>query len=487
MIYLRKLSLRAAVSKKASGQITLGLALCFLVFLSLYLVCLQSVWKQYQRKQAEQATEAGMFSLFSEFEPHFFREYDLFCLDTSFGKGREQEEELCSHLWQFIKNNLTDASGSFLYGLKMEGIHIKGMARMTDGTGAVFFRQAVRIMKEKTGASLAEDWVLQDLFGRDSEENARQFQEDCETYEGKVRDYEEEEEDEEEDSEERKIDPEARQWDGLWNGFTLSKVIPEDVQVSERSVALESVPSCRELSIGMGKADGTEDQILQKQWFISYLCEYMKQAQEMLPERREGGWLDYQLEYMIAGKASDKENLDAVIGRLLLMREGMNYVFLLSHPEFKQKAEALALVLAGMTGNEGIIKSLEQLILLGWAYGESLVEVRQLLGGKELAAVKDTKDWQVPLSGLLPVLNDPGRYDTQLKRQEGIGYEACLRIFLMLESAETLSMRALDIIEGELGCQKGCKNLHVDHCVDYLTAQIWMEEIYLERSYGYEF
>lgn len=229
-----------------------------------------------------------------------------------------------------------------------------------------------------------------------------------------------------------------------------------------------------------------ENQLLQKQWFIRYLSEYMKHAQEMLPDQRTGGWLDYQIEYIIAGKASDKENLDAVIGRLLLIREGMNYAFLLTHPELREKAEVLALALAGITGNEGVIKGLEQLILLSWAHGESLVEVRQLLGGSELAMMKSTKDWQVPLSELISVLNDPGRYDTQAHKQEGISYEMCLCMFLLLESAETLSMRTMDVIEGELRSQEGCGSLHLDHCVDYLTGQVWIEDIYLERSYGYE-
>ncbi|MDE6896377.1 MAG: hypothetical protein K2P43_09385, partial [Lachnospiraceae bacterium] len=228
------------------------------------------------------------------------------------------------------------------------------------------------------------------------------------------------------------------------------------------------------------------NQIIQKQWFISYLCEYMNHAQEMLPKARTEGYLDYQLEYIIAGKSSDQENLGDVIGRLLLIREGMNYVFLLTHPALREKAELLSLVLAGMTGNGGLIKSLEQLILLGWAYGESLVEVRQLLQGYELVAVKTEADWQVSLSGLLPALSDPGRYDTQVQRQDGISYETCLRIFLMLQPAETLSMRAIDVIEGEVRQMDGFLKLHLDHCVDYLTAQIWMEDLYLERSYGYE-
>ena len=79
--------------------------MCFLVFLGLYLVCLQSVQKQYQKKQAEQAVEAGMFSLFSEYEPHLLKQYDLFFLDTSFGGGAERTDELSSHLWQFVENN----------------------------------------------------------------------------------------------------------------------------------------------------------------------------------------------------------------------------------------------------------------------------------------------------------------------------------------------------------------------------------------------
>ncbi len=481
MISLRKSCLRAVVSKKCAGQITVFMSLLFLLFLSLYFVCLESVHKQYQRKQAEQAVEAGMFSLFSEYEPHLLEQYDLFCLDTSFGGKVERMDEICSHLWKFTENNLTGDTGGSLYGLNLRGVDIKGMVRLTDGGGAAFYRQAVEIMKEKTGASLAEDWILQDLFQNDSQEHSRKFQEDCEAYEGSVRDY-----DEEEDDEDQKMNPEARQWDGLWSDFVWTKAIPDGYQVSERTIAAENTLSHREISVGAGKAGGMENQLLQKQWFIRYLSEYMKHAQGMLPDQRTGGWLDYQIEYIIAGKASDKENLDAVIGKLLLIREGMNYAFLLTHPELREKAEVLALALAGITGNEGVIKGLEQLILLSWAHGESLVEVRQLLGGSELAMMKSTKDWQVPLSELISVLNDPGRYDTQAHKQEGISYEMCLCMFLLLESAETLSMRTMDVIEGELRSQEGCGSLHLDHCVDYLTGQVWIEDIYLERSYGYE-
>ena len=47
-------------------------------------------------------------------------------------------------------------------------------------------------------------------------------------------------------------------------------------------------------------------------------------------------------------------------------------------------------------------------------------------------------------------------------------------------------MRGLDVIEGELRQTEGCEKIHVDHCIEKLTAQFWMEDMELERSYQYE-
>lgn len=470
MIFLRRSCLRAAVFKRRKGQITVWLALSFLVFLSLYLVCLQSVQKQSGRRRAEQAVESGLFSLFSEFEPHLLEMYDLFYLDTSFRSGTEQTDELCGHLWHFVDENVPDS-------VKLKGVNIKNPVRATDGEGAVFYRQAIRIMKEKTGAALAEDWFLQEGLQEELEENSRKFQEDRVTYSGSVEDYGEEEEE---------VEPEAYGWDGLMDSFTLSMAVPGEFAVSDKGADLADVPSRRMLSKGSGGADGEEGSLIQKQWFLSYLSEYMKNAGKMLPQEPREGYLDYQLEYILCGKASDRENLEQVVQKLLMMREGVNYIFLLSHSEFSSKAELLADVLVGLTGNEALIKAMKHLILLGWAYGESLVEVRQLLGGYELAVWKSEEDWQVPLSGLLSLIGDPGKYDEQARLQQGISYESCLRGFLTLQPPDILAMRSLDIVEGELQCLEGCENIHLDHCVEKLTAQVWLEGIYLERTYAYE-
>jgi len=483
MIFLRKLYLKAEACKffskrkYLSGQVTVWLALSFLVFLSLYLICLQSVQKQYQRQQAEQTAESSMFSLFSEFEPHLLENYDLFFLDTSFKSGKEQTDRICSHLWNFAEDNLTGIAGKPLYGLKMQGINVKDLVRATDNSGLVFYQQAIRIMKERTGVSFAEEWIFQDQLQETIKEDSKKFQQDCEKYENVVKNYEDEDD---------VIESEAYQWDGAWNNFISSMAIPSNRVMSARQINLASVPSHRELSVGAGKAKGNEGQILQKQWFISYLCEYLKNAQEMLSTERPGGYLDYQLEYVICGKASDQENLNQVILDLLLIREGTNYAFLLTHPNLSKKAGTLAKLLVGLTGNAALIEGVKHLIMLSWAYGESLVEVRQLLEGYELSMVKAESDWQVPLHGLLLLILNPGKYDNQVGDQKGFSYESFLRILLTAKSKETLAMRSLDIIEGELQQIDGCEKIHLDHCVEKLTMEVWFQDIYLERTYGYE-
>ena len=156
---------------------------------------------------AEQVAESSLFSLFSEYEPHLLEQYDLFYLDTSFRSGTENMDEICAHLWKFTELNTADAEGRTQEGLALQGVSVKDPVRLTDGQGAVFYRQAVQAIKEETGLSLAEDWIFDEAFQQKLEDDSRSFQEDCEMYEGSVVDCEYEEGEEE-------MSSEAENWDG---------------------------------------------------------------------------------------------------------------------------------------------------------------------------------------------------------------------------------------------------------------------------------
>ena len=68
----------------------------------------------------------------------------------------------------------------------------------------------------------------------------------------------------------------------------------------------------------------------------------------------------------------DKENLAAVAAELLLLRSGMNLLYLLGNAEKNAQAELLAVLLVGFTGMHGIIKVTQLLILVVWAQAEGI-------------------------------------------------------------------------------------------------------------------
>lgn len=66
----------------------------------------------------------------------------------------------------------------------------------------------------------------------------------------------------------------------------------------------------------------------------------------MAEEVENDRYLDYELEYICRGKCSDAQNLEETVRRILLLREGVNYGYLLTDEEAKAKAELLAVALA---------------------------------------------------------------------------------------------------------------------------------------------
>ena len=59
-------------------------------------------------------------------------------------------------------------------------------------------------------------------------------------------------------------------------------------------------------------------------------------------EAAKGGALDYELEYILGGKESDRENLEAVANKLVLLRFVPNYLYLQTNSTRQAEARAAA-------------------------------------------------------------------------------------------------------------------------------------------------
>ena len=73
--------------------------------------------------------------------------------------------------------------------------------------------------------------------------------------------------------------------------------------------------------------------------------------------------LAYEREYLLFGKMTDKDNLEAIIIRIILIRTLLNFTTILTDKELVKEAKSIASVLVGFTGLP-ILVSITQCILM---------------------------------------------------------------------------------------------------------------------------
>ena len=177
--------------------------------------------------------------------------------------------------------------------------------------------------------------------------------------------------------------------------------------------------------------------------------------------------LAYETEYILSGKPSDKENLESVLLKIFFIRMAANYLYLQGDSGKQAEAAVLAGVIAAVLMVPEAVEGIQQLILLAWAAGESVVDIRTLLSGKRAALIKNAETWRLPLASLLTL----GSSAEQLSADDaegGISYEDYLRMFLFLGNTEELTMRTLDRVEENLSAEHGMDQIKADQCITKL-------------------
>lgn len=168
--------------------------------------------------------------------------------------------------------------------------------------------------------------------------------------------------------------------------------------------------------------------------------------------------------YLISGKPSDRKNLKYVVKRLLFLREGLNYQYCLQHQNLTGAAGELALALTGMFGMPALTGAMQHALLLGLAYGESLLDVRILLSGGKIPLLKDAASWKLSFETLGSLGNLLERVDGS-ETEEGLSYTDYLRILLQMCRRPDLKLRALDLIQYRLQKQEGSECFQAQNAI----------------------
>jgi hypothetical protein len=196
--------------------------------------------------------------------------------------------------------------------------------------------------------------------------------------------------------------------------------------------------------------------------------------------------LKYQIEYILAGKDTDWQNLEQVAKRLLRWREASNVLYILTDSAKIAEAEAMAAALAAVTLSPALLEPVKYTILFAWAYVESLQDVKTLLRGGRVPLFKTATDWK---TGINSIKNVRGSL-TDDEGGSGLNYKEYLQIMLMLENQETRTFRAMDIMEMDIRRTPGNGSFRMDGCFDTYQANIVVSSGFgytyeMTRCYGF--
>lgn len=450
--------------KTKRGSITVFLSLISVLFLSLACTLVESARVQACRAKAELITRMGLFSVFGEYEKQALFDYGILFLDGACGGGEFSASVLEEKMLDYMKENARGQAT--LLPLSVQGCEIQGYTLATDERGKVFKRQAAEYQKETLGLDTlnrvledSREAVRQEEAGEALEEGSASLEDQIQ---GLVREQKEAGQGEKADAGSPEEKPVKNPLDvirQIKKMGILGLVAGEPEELSSKQTGDKELASGRQLRAGSLK-DLREDGGLTEGLLFN---QYLKGHFGCFGQIRQGGILDYELEYLVAGKGSDVENLKSIVHRLLLMREGVNFLCAVSDTQMREQALLLATAVCGAAPIPALRTAVCAALLLAWAYGESLLEVRTLLAGGRVPMVKAANQWKLSLDQL-------ANLEQVLKAcdqggGEGRSYEEYLWMLMAAGNRDEYAIRALDLLECRMQTVQACDHFQADAAI----------------------
>ena len=475
------------------GSITVFLALLLSLVVSLICAGIQSVRMAAARTQILNSLDIGLYSLFAQYDRTLLEDYDLFVLDASNGSGKLDLASVCKNMEGYIKPILKQNSQK----LTLQQCGLAGFRLLTDEDGEVFYGQITEYMKETLG-SQGVQLLLDKMQNRKKETKKAEDAGTKAEQENTLESYESEMDQAAKRSEEVQKEQEAAAQNtspdaALFGDGSQSEVpavtqepaaevakvdnpipvirrirrmgllellVPAEKGISDKKLSKKELLSGREKNSGLEMEETVQtdssltSQVLYQQYLMEKLGNYSAP--------KEGG-LSYQIEYIICGRDSDEENLRSIARKLLLVREGVNAACLAADAGKHAQVTALATAIASGFLVPPAEPVIEAALTLCWAFGESVLDVRELFAGGRVPLVKSGTDWQLSLENLPHLLEvlDTDRQD----RADGLSYEDYLQVFLLSMERDKKILRGMDMVECALRAASGWENFRLDTCI----------------------
>lgn len=277
-----------------------------------------------------------------------------------------------------------------------------------------------------------------------------------------------------------------------YNNSILGLVVKDFSQISTKKkrmqtrideVEMESeVAQFNQEYDGIGWLESGADKQLQILLLTHYIETHFKSY--ISQENEQASALDYEAEYILGGKLSDKENLEIVLKKIVFLRTILNYTYIITDTEKTEMAYITAMALIGFSGMEPLVQMTKNIILLIWAAEEAIIDAGALLQEKEVPIFKTKGTFQTSYEELL--LFDRELVQRKIKEipetQAGVmwNYQQYLRLLFNFCPKEQKINGVMELIEENIKLRYD-RNFSLSNCIYGVEAegQFFLEEKFL--------
>lgn len=253
---------------------------------------------------------------------------------------------------------------------------------------------------------------------------------------------------------EKKADILERLMEGLSNGV-LELVIPADRDVSDKSIDLTYMPSNADRTVRNEPNADLIKNLLVDYYVGEYFPDFVDNVEDDF---------SYEFEYILSGKNTDKANLEQALLKILLIRQGLNYLYIFRDSAKMELVNELALAISSAAAMPFLTGVVSFLIISAWVLAESVLDIKALLAGEEVPLFKTEETWRLDFDGVLAIGQDKNTIKNSdfsktsktetPKETEGGGkimvYDMYLKLILFLVKPEDRNYRMLDMIENNM-------------------------------------
>lgn len=216
----------------------------------------------------------------------------------------------------------------------------------------------------------------------------------------------------------------------ILNTGVLSLVVDNISEISTNAIDTSNVPSMikkEETSKKTSQIEKAKIAIYSNIKFGNYLDVKKETA------------LSYEMEYIVAGKESDKANLATVVERLVAIRNATNLICLLKDADKMAEIDTIAASVALVTELPFMEKIAKAVLIESWALAESINDVKALLRGKKISLIKNKENWKTDLKSLFE--------STPQGEKEGFSYSQYLDVLILFTKKSNATYRTMDLIQ----------------------------------------